>query len=298
MGREVKASGQHTVAIGLSDQSNIDADRPQVSGDGAMGIFMNSYDNYNLSDTDTFAVIGGKIMIDGDGNDTAGEGCLRYDDASDKLQFSHDCTTYSDLGAVQGAAGSDRQIQFNSGNAFAADANFVYTSAGRVGIGVSSPDKPLHVAGGARFEVDGATKYVALGTPNAVPGITIENAGLNTKFERTASYFVMGNKSPPNALYIFDTTDNVAMGGQSNGNTTQLYVDGTIKMAYGGEACDAAREGRSITIAAATPSISVPIAGSAGKLSALAPARLPVCPIPISPVRPRVTCFITAAASG
>lgn len=38
------------------------------------------------------------------------------------------------------AAGADRQIQFNSGNSFAADANFVYTSAGSLIIGSSEMD--------------------------------------------------------------------------------------------------------------------------------------------------------------
>lgn len=36
-------------------------------------------------------------------------------------------------------AGADRQIQFNSGGAFTADANFVLTSTGTLGVGTSSP---------------------------------------------------------------------------------------------------------------------------------------------------------------
>lgn len=51
----------------------------------------------------------------------------------------------SGVSASASAANPDRGIQFNSGGSFAADSNFVFTSAGRLGIGVTAPDSALHI---------------------------------------------------------------------------------------------------------------------------------------------------------
>ena len=51
----------------------------------------------------------------------------------------------SGVSASAVAASPDRGIQFNSGGAFAADSTFVYTSAGRLGIGTATPSYPLEV---------------------------------------------------------------------------------------------------------------------------------------------------------
>ena len=122
IGQEVKATGtENTFAIGLSDQTDTDADRPQVSGSGSFGIFMDTADNYDLSATDQLAIIGGELMIDTDANATD-KGCIRFNDTSDALEFSNDCTTYdaiagiSDLGTIALGDLSDAYTDYATDN--------------------------------------------------------------------------------------------------------------------------------------------------------------------------------------
>ena len=54
-------------------------------------------------------------------------------------------TAWTNLLSGATAAAPDRSIQFNSGSAFAGSANLVYTSAGNLGLGTSSPTYLLHL---------------------------------------------------------------------------------------------------------------------------------------------------------
>jgi hypothetical protein len=46
----------------------------------------------------------GNVRIDNDTNAT-NKGCLRFNGTSNKLEFSHDCTTYAELGSGSGGGG-------------------------------------------------------------------------------------------------------------------------------------------------------------------------------------------------
>lgn len=70
----------------------------------------------------------GDVVLSGSAN---GE-CLTYNGTN---WINSACTS-----SAPSAAGADRQIQFNSNNSFAADANFVYTSAGDFIVGSSQMD--------------------------------------------------------------------------------------------------------------------------------------------------------------
>jgi hypothetical protein len=78
------------------------------------------------------------------------EGAIRYDSAGTALSYC-DGTAWQTISSSAGvtAAGNDRQIQFNSGGVLGADTNFVFTSAGRLGIGTNAPKAPLDVGGEA-----------------------------------------------------------------------------------------------------------------------------------------------------
>ncbi|MBI1301979.1 MAG: hypothetical protein GC137_10060 [Alphaproteobacteria bacterium] len=103
IGNEVKTStGTHQMALGLADQTDTDADRPVVTGSSSLGIFMDQADNYDLTDSDMMALIGGQFMIDSEPSSAASRGCIQYDDTADELQYSDDCSTYvsfADIGA-------------------------------------------------------------------------------------------------------------------------------------------------------------------------------------------------------
>ncbi|MCB9989301.1 MAG: tail fiber domain-containing protein [Rhodospirillales bacterium] len=53
--------------------------------------------------------------------------------------------TIGALTTTASPAGADREIQFNSGGSLSADSNFVFTSAGFLGIGTATPASPLHL---------------------------------------------------------------------------------------------------------------------------------------------------------
>ena len=109
------------MAIGLADQTNTDSNRPKVSGHGSFGIFMDTADNYDLAAQDQLAIIGGELMIDTDANATD-KGCIRFNDTSDALEFSNDCTTYdaiagtSDLGTIALGDLSDAYTDYATDN--------------------------------------------------------------------------------------------------------------------------------------------------------------------------------------
>lgn len=88
----------------------------QVAGDPPVSNFVEDLDDL------------GDVVLAGSAN---GE-CLVYNGTN---WINSTCTS-----SAPNAAGADRQIQFNSGNSFAADANFVYTSAGSLIIGSSEMD--------------------------------------------------------------------------------------------------------------------------------------------------------------
>lgn len=78
---------------------------------------------------------------------TAVEGMIRYNSQTDKFE-GYQASAWQDIITAGGTpAGSDTQIQFNSGGAFGANANFVFTSAGRLGVGTATPGGMLHLTG-------------------------------------------------------------------------------------------------------------------------------------------------------
>ena len=96
-------------------------------------------------------------------NSVTGEPAPSYDNTLDALSdvtitspSTGNCLTYNGSIWVEGscsgaAAGSTGQIQYNSGNTFAASSTFVYTSAGRLGIGTATPKTELYVVGDIEY---------------------------------------------------------------------------------------------------------------------------------------------------
>ena len=136
LGREVlvgdgtfnSGSGDGSMAIGLVDDAVTVATDPRVTGIQSLGIFMGDQSGYDLSTNNRMALVGGDLLIDNDG--TAGsQGCFRYDGTNSKLQYSHDCSTFTDLdvsGATTG--GADTQVLFNNSGAEDGDAGLTYSA--------------------------------------------------------------------------------------------------------------------------------------------------------------------------
>lgn len=88
-------------SIGIATETNYPL--PIVSSTNAVGIFMGDQNGYDLATANRMALVGGHFMVD-DAGATGSQGCIRYDGTNSKLQFSHDCTTYSDLGTASSMA--------------------------------------------------------------------------------------------------------------------------------------------------------------------------------------------------
>lgn len=73
-------------------RSNIAA-TPELIIDGAGNVGIGPHTSID----DRLHVTSGQIRIDNDTN-TANKGCIRYDGTGNKIQFSHDCTTFADMG--------------------------------------------------------------------------------------------------------------------------------------------------------------------------------------------------------
>jgi hypothetical protein len=63
MGQEVAALGANSLAIGLGNSSGVSGTYPQVTGANSMGIFMGDRINDDVTDANTFALLGGQMAI-------------------------------------------------------------------------------------------------------------------------------------------------------------------------------------------------------------------------------------------
>jgi len=119
-------------------------------------------------------------------------------------------------------AGSDRQVQFNNANAFGANANFVYTSTGRLGVNRSSPSEILDVGGAIRSSS------------------TTDNASCSFSISQTGSYprarFLIGTSSGDANVGLriapafsnkpsFITVSSMPNEGDSGNRSSTYYID-------------------------------------------------------------------------
>ncbi|MGH1455934.1 MAG: tail fiber domain-containing protein [Alphaproteobacteria bacterium] len=102
LGTGANVTNNYSFAFGLGLPAGTD---PVVSGASSFGIFMGDQSGYDLSTANRMALVGGDFLIDDDG--TAGsQGCIRYLEGTG-LQFSHDCSTYTTMGAASSMAIND-----------------------------------------------------------------------------------------------------------------------------------------------------------------------------------------------
>jgi hypothetical protein len=134
-------SGDRSIAFGL--QTATPATSPTITGDRSAVFFFdghttNANSGYNFTQSDKLALVGGELQIGETQAQGAAKGCLRFDPITNKLQFAHDCASYTELGDVSGSAlwqeGAGDIVYYNSGTPM-------------VGIGTNSPTHALEVTG-------------------------------------------------------------------------------------------------------------------------------------------------------
>jgi hypothetical protein len=118
------------------------------------------------------------------------------------------------------AAGSDGEVQFNSGNYLATDPNFVFTSAGLLGVGAPNPQAPLEVAGEIKFSSTGLACSAL--TEGAQRYDTVTQA---VEYCDGATWGAVGGGTPAGADREIQFNSGGAFGAS---NTFKLMADGDL----------------------------------------------------------------------
>ena len=148
--------GDYSLAIGLTNTGT--TNYAEVTGTGALGIFMQDQSNKVFAANNTMGLFGGRFVLDPNTHATllapnantdmdvnGNIGSVNYCDVD-----GNNCFTAADIsGGITGAPGSDRDVMFNSGGRLGAYPTFVFTSAGRLGIGTAAPTSNLFILGKA-----------------------------------------------------------------------------------------------------------------------------------------------------
>ncbi|AEP10664.1 tail fiber domain-containing protein [Micavibrio aeruginosavorus] len=154
-GRDVNITTTGSGSFGFGLTNTAPAIKPQVSGAQSFGIFMGNQNAVNFSAANTMGLFGGKMVIDstipatnlvadteleidgtlkigsgGEACDASREGSIQYLAASDTFQVCATAGSWTALGGGGSAAGSDREIQFNSGGLFGASASLTFDGTG------------------------------------------------------------------------------------------------------------------------------------------------------------------------
>ena len=117
------------------------------------------------------ALSGGQMMVDDNGS-TGAQGCIKYNGGTSKLQYSHDCSSYSDMGGGGSSlwtTGAGDDIYYNTGTP-------------QVGIGTASPAATLDVAGRMILDDGQDNMFITGGndTTTAVGNVSIGTQALDS----------------------------------------------------------------------------------------------------------------------
>lgn len=163
------------------DQSMTEKMRITSAGNVGIGI---------SSPSDKLHVVG-QVRID-DNTDATNKGCMRFDGGTNKLQFSNDCTTFTDLGAVGGSTVNNITDINNTGGGFTltpsagnsvtvnqTTASTSTTSGALVvngGVGVAGAINAGSTVSATSFQISGTTILRNPGTNNLFLGVNSGNS--------------------------------------------------------------------------------------------------------------------------
>lgn len=230
MGRGVAATQTSTGAIAFGSATGL---VPSVNAQNAFGLFFGDQSGVTMADPaarDTMGIFGGKLVFDprvpalqtsarahvdfgastdavllpiGDGTNRPASpvnGMIRYNNNSNKFE-GYQNGAWQDIltsGVMGGAASPNRGIQFNSGGSFGAASDFVYSSGGFLGLGVSNPQQKLDISGNIGLTSSGMmySGGKPLLSSNQALGnlmLTVDNYGANPHDATGAGNTIVGN---------------------------------------------------------------------------------------------------------
>ncbi|MEM6810917.1 MAG: tail fiber domain-containing protein [Pseudomonadota bacterium] len=167
----------------------------------------------------------GELRFDGGAANEAG--CIRFDDATDQLEWSNDCTTYNPFGGgSSGAGGNDTEVQFNNAGALDGDAEFTYDSTNdtlsvtgtveadeRVSLGLTTGGAaPTFINNNGPFDW---SEFVDAMELDATTTIDMDTNAANLIFDNTDNVLVLdsvnnrvgiGTNAPSQMLHIYDNS--------------------------------------------------------------------------------------------
>ncbi|MBI2235272.1 MAG: hypothetical protein HYU57_09895, partial [Micavibrio aeruginosavorus] len=294
--------GDGSMAIGLIDDAVTITTQSQVTGIQSMGIFMGDQDGLVVSANNQMGLFGGKMVIDpavpatqltargvldlGAATDalvmpsgttaqrpgTPANGMIRYNNSNGKFE-GYQAGAWQDILTGSAAASApDRGIQFNSGGNFTASSSFVYTSAGNLGIGTSSPQGQLHIDGGTAdaklyissdstntddtdnpyliFRQDGGRNEAAIWVGDTSPVYDANTLNISASDNGNASGILFRTGTIADGFETAPVRMRITSGGNVGvGNFTasdpvvNLDIVGSIKVGDGGETCSATYKG-------------------------------------------------------
>ena len=237
LGSYVIATGNYSMGLGLSAADNADATRPSVTGAGSFGIFMQDQTNKVFAANNTMALLGGNLVIDPNSQATllaanantnldvnGNIGAVHYCDVA-----GANCFTAASIAAGGAAAGSTKQVQFNSGGVLGASANFNWDNAnGRLGIGTATPAGPIEIvdagaAGTIRMKAPANSGLgLVFGLNNSYSGANGGSIYYNAWGPAGSLNFSAGGTSNP--IMTVASTGNVGIGTSTPGEL--LFVSG------------------------------------------------------------------------
>ncbi|WP_437207104.1 tail fiber domain-containing protein [Planctomicrobium sp. SH664] len=138
--------------------------------------------------------VGGELIVGASTGldcDADRQGGLRWNNSHSTIEMC-DGATWKWIAGSAVAAGPEGAIQFNSSSALTGNASFVYTSAGRVGIGTATPSTLFHI----HNPVQGTGSYGVFKVSGA--------GGLNNVFVTSRGRLSIGSVSPGVTDYMIN----------------------------------------------------------------------------------------------
>ncbi len=235
--------GNYSVAFGLGESGGSTANYPRVTGNESLALFFGDQTSSNMAQENVLALVGGKLLIDDvDGGSDTNQGCIRYNDTANQMEFTNDCEAGSPTWAALGgasAAGSANEIQFNDGSGgLAASSDFTFndTSDTLTVNGIINAADRIKIDGQAvttvlssngitadsldftefkdAMALDASTSITADGTEV----LSIVNTG-------TGNSFFVGDKATDDTPFVIDDTGAVGIGTPDPTGKLSIYRD-------------------------------------------------------------------------
>jgi hypothetical protein len=210
MGQEAAAIGDNSFAIGLGDSSGVSGTYPQVTGANSMGIFMGDRINDDVTDANTFALLGGQMAI----GQVSANAALDVSGTVSATAFVGDGSGLTGIGG-----GSDISVADTS-------VSIVDSGTGEINLDVdgerliTATQGAFDVSGNITFPYQVGTRQITLASPSGFGSSEMD-------FLIEGSAGGLGNSGDV-IVRVGSGKASLTLDGASNGGTTSLVAANSI----------------------------------------------------------------------